>query len=80
MTDFTPVTIRGDYGPCEAWTRRLTRCPGRGHFDNYHFAILCNTHADMEDPPLTLEQAQLQRQERDNRLHDAWRERQKEAA
>ena len=63
-------------GRCEAYNRRLTRCHYPGWFDNYHFAVLCDLHADMLEPPMTAEQAREQRQERDNRLHQAWRERQ----
>jgi hypothetical protein len=63
-------------GQCEAYTRLQTRCRIDGWFDNYHFAVLCDTHADMLEPPMTAEMARVQRQERDNRLHNAWRNRQ----
>ena len=70
------VRISADFGQCEAYTRRLERCQHFGPFDNYHFAILCDQHADMEDPPMTLPEAHRQRKDRDNRLHHEWRERQ----
>lgn len=52
-------------GRCEAYNRRGTQCEHDGWFDNYHWTVLCDTHADMSDPPMTAEHALAQRRERD---------------